>query len=84
MQGTELLPAEFLVFIKVAAALGFFAAIALVITLEYRGFKKILGEEKAKKYRLLFVLGNALILLIVIFIFSVIFRAAKIQFGVNR
>ncbi len=76
-----LLPSDFITFIKVAAALGFFSAIALIVAIEYKGFKKVLGEEIAKKYMWVFIVGNVTLLFVVIFIFLVIFRGAKLQFG---
>lgn len=68
-----ILPPEFLGFVRLAALLGFFAAEALIVALAYKGFAKVFGEEKAEKYRWLFVVGNIPILLILLFMFLVVF-----------
>ena len=68
-----ILPAEFLTFIQASALLGFFAAQALVVALVYKGFVKLFGEEKGKKYRMVFILSNIPIFLILLFMFWVIF-----------
>ncbi|OGM23489.1 hypothetical protein A2865_02375 [Candidatus Woesebacteria bacterium RIFCSPHIGHO2_01_FULL_39_17] len=69
----SLLPPGFLIFIKVSAVAGFFAAGAFIVALAYKGFKRVFGEEKAKKYRWAFILVNIPLLFVLIYIFFIFF-----------
>jgi amino acid transporter len=68
-----LLPPEFVTFIKVSAILGFIAALALTSALVYKGIKKLVGPEEAKKYRRIIVIADVVILLVFFFIYLIIF-----------
>ena len=68
-----LLPPVFLTFIKVTAILGFLSAGALIVALVYKGFKKVFGEEKAKKYRWVFIAVNIPLLFLLVYIFFIFF-----------
>ena len=73
MRGTELLPPGFYIFAKFSAVLGFFTAGAFIVGLSYKGFKKLVGDEKAKKFRWIFIGINFPLLFIFVYIFFVIF-----------
>ena len=60
--------------------MGFFAAGAMIIGLAYKGYKKVLGEEKAKEYRHYFVLGTLPFILLYTFMFLVLFMGVKLKF----
>lgn len=78
MKGTNLLPPEFLVGVKIAAVMGFFAFAAFIVGIEYKGFKKILGDEKSKKYQWVFILMNLPMFFLFVYIFMVIFLGVRV------
>ena len=78
MEGSDLLPPEFLIGVKIAAILGFFAFATFVVGIEYKYFKKILGEEKSKKYQWVFILMNMPLFFLFVYIFMVIFLGVRI------
>ncbi len=72
-QSTSLFPDEFLTFIKVAAVLGFIAALVLTSALVYKGIEKLVGPEEAKKYKVIVVIGDVIVFFVFLFIYLVFF-----------
>lgn len=68
-----LLPSEFVNFIQVSAVTGFIAALVLTTAVAYKYLGKLLGEERIKKYRWIFVIADIIILLVFIFIYLIVF-----------
>ena len=67
-----IIPNDFVTFIKVIAILGFFACLAFVSALVYRGIRKVIGPEEAKKYRWVVVVVDIAVLFIFGFMYFVI------------
>lgn len=68
-----LLPDDFITFIRMSAIAGFIAALALTSALVYKIVEKFVGKERARKFRLIIVIADVVILLVFIFIYLVIF-----------
>ncbi len=68
-----ILPPDFLSFVRFTAVVGFISALVLTTAVVYKALGKLLGEEKVKKYRWVFVLIDIVILLVFIFIYLVVF-----------
>lgn len=68
-----ILPPDFLSFVRFTAVVGFIAALVLTTAVIYRSLGKLLGEEKVKKFRWVFVVIDIVILLVFVFIYLVVF-----------
>lgn len=68
-----ILPPDFIAFIQVSAVLGFIATLVLTTAVVYKYLGKVLGEERVKKYRSVFVIADVVVLLVFIFIYIVVF-----------
>ena len=73
MQTSDILPPEIYKIVKVAAITGLFAAGAMIIGVAYKLYKFILGEEKAKKYRMYFLFGTLPLAFILVYIYFLLF-----------
>jgi hypothetical protein len=68
-----ILPPDFLSFIQFTAVVGFISALVLTTAVVYKSLGKLLGEERVKKFRWVFIVIDVVILFVFFFIYLVVF-----------
>jgi hypothetical protein len=79
MFDNPLIPRKFVEIIRYSAFAGFIVSATLLVLLDYKAFKRVF-KERVNELKWVFVISTVVILLLMIYIFTIFFQRLGLQF----